>query len=173
MKDIIAQGFGILGFIIIALSFQIKKNSRFFMAQGVGSLMFCLNFILIASYGGVFFNMCNLLRGLTYMKNPKKKWKLAFNIVSYVLCYAFSLYLDHSMKNIIITAFLCAALITMSVFMWIGNPHRIRVVQICTCSPSWMLYNIFNLCIGGILCESFSMISSAVYLLREKREKGK
>ena len=45
--DIIAQGFGIIGLCIIVYSFQCRKNSGFFLMQGVGSLMFFINFLLI------------------------------------------------------------------------------------------------------------------------------
>ncbi len=169
MLDIIAQGFGIVGLVVIVLSFQIKKNSLFFFAQGAGSFLFFLNFILIGAYGGALFNLCNLLRGLTLMKNPQKKWKLVINTLSYVLCFAFSVALDHSAKNIILVALPCVALVGMSVFMWLGNARHIRIVQILASSPAWIVHNIFNLSIGGLLCETFNMISSFIYLLRSKK----
>ena len=56
-KAIVAQIFGIIGLVTIVLSFQCKKNSLFFLMQGVGSFMFFLNFILIGAYGGAFFNI--------------------------------------------------------------------------------------------------------------------
>ena len=167
--EILAQGFGIVGLCIIVLSFQFKKNSSFFLLQGVGSLMFFLNFILIGAYGGALFNLCNLLRGLVFMKNAKKPWKLAVVELAYTLCFAFSVYLDHSPKQIILVAIPFVALLIMSVFMWIGNSKHIRICQIACSSPGWIIHNIFNLSIGGLICECFNMISSFIYILRQRK----
>ena len=167
--NILAQGFGILGFIIIVLSFQIKRNSRFFLAQGAGSLMFLLNYLLIGAFGGVLFNLCNLLRGLMFMRNPQKKWKLAVNVLSYAVSISLVAVFDLS-RNLPLDILLCTALAVMSVFMWLGNSRVIRIVQIAMSSPVWLIYNSINLSIGGLLCESFTMVSSFIYLLRLRKE---
>ncbi len=68
LKEIIAQGFGIIGLVIIVASFQCKKNKNFFLMQGMGSLAFVLNFFLINAYAGALFNLTNLIRGLLFSK---------------------------------------------------------------------------------------------------------
>ena len=166
--DLIAQAFSIIGLVIIVLSFQFKKNSTFFFLQGSGSLMFFINFLLIGAWAGAFFNMCNLLRGLLFMKEAKKTWKLAVVEVAYAGCFAFSVVLDHSWQQILLAALPCAALLVMSVFMWRGNPKHIRYCQIFCSSPGWIVHNIFNLSVGGLICECFNMISSVIYLIRRR-----
>ena len=171
MNPIIPQILGMVGLAIIVLSFQCKQNRKFFLMQGFGSFFFFLNFILIGAYGGAFFNLANLIRGLLYSKNTKKAWKLITVEAVYILCLAFSIYLDSSMRQIILTLLPFSALILMSIFMWKGNTKHIRYFQIAYMSPSWIVYNCFNLSIGGIICESLTMISSAIYLVREKKNK--
>ncbi len=173
MPDIIPQILGIFGLVIIVLSFQCKENKNFFLMQGFGSFFFFLNFILIGAYGGAFFNLSNLVRGLLFLKNPKKIWKLLAVEAVYIFCLIFSIFLDHSAKQIILTLIPFSALIIMSVFMWIGNSKHIRYFQIAYMSPSWIVYNCFNLSIGGIICESFNMVSSALYLIRLKKQNKK
>ncbi len=168
MLDIVAQGFGIIGLIIIVASFQCKNNRNFFLMQGGGSLLFFLNFILIGAYGGAFFNLSNLIRGLLFSKNTKRVWKLVTVEILYTLCLALSIFLDHSAEQIILVLIPYSALIVMSIFMWHGNSKHIRIFQIAYMSPSWIVHNIFNLSIGGLICESFNMISSIVYLIRTK-----
>ncbi len=170
MTDIIAQGFGIIGLVIIVLSFQCKRNSIFFLMQGLGSLMFVVNFGLIKAWGGALFNLCNLLRGSLFSVNSKKAWKLAVVEAAYAVSFAFSVYLDHSVRQVILVALPCIALLANSVFMWIGNPKHIRYCQIAFASPAWIIHNIFNLSIGGLLCESFNMVSSAIYLIRTRAD---
>ncbi len=170
INPVIPQILGIFGLGIIVMSFQCKKNRNFFLMQGIGSFFFFLNFILIGAFGGAFFNLANLIRGLLFSKDPKKVWKLIAVEVIYVGCLAFAIFLDSSIKQIILTLAPFSALIIMSVFMWKGNPVHIRYFQIAYMSPSWIVYNCFNLSIGGIICESFNMISSALYLLRERKK---
>lgn len=167
--NIISQIFGIVGLCIIVLSFQFKKNSTFFMFQSIGSLMFFINFFMIGAYGGALFNLCNLLRGILFMKNAKRPWKLFVVELTYTLSFAFSVYLDHSLKQIILVAIPCVALLIISVFMWLGNPKHIRICQISCSSPGWIVHNIFNLSVGGIICECFNIISSIIYLVRLRK----
>mgnify|MGYP003397639188 FL=1 len=173
MNDIIPQIFGIIGLCIIVLSFQFKKNTTFFLLQGVGSFMFFLNFLLIGAYGGALFNLCNLLRGLLFMKNAKKPYKLFIVELAYTVCFAFSVYLDHSLKQIILVAIPFTALVIISVFMWLGNSKHIRICQISCSSPGWIIHNIFNLSVGGLICECFNIISSVIYLVRLKKSPEK
>jgi len=168
--ELIAQAISIVGLVIIVLSFQFKKNSTFFFFQGTGSLMFFINFILIGAWGGAFFNMCNLVRGLLFMKDAKKVWKLVVVEALYAGCFVFSVVLDHSPKQILLAALPCVALLIMSVFMWKGNSKHIRYCQIFCSSPGWIVHNIFNLSLGGLICECFNMVSSAIYLLRLRKE---
>ena len=169
--DIIAQAFGIVGLVIIVASFQCKKNKNFFLMQGFGSFMFFINFIMINAYGGAFFNLANLVRGLLFSKDTGKKWKLAVVEAIYTACFAFSIFLDSRTEQIILVAIPFIALVVMSVFMWSGNSRHIRYSQIAYMSPAWIIHNIFNFSLGGLLCESFNMVSSIIYLIRLKREK--
>lgn len=168
-REVTAQVLGIFGLIIIVLSFQCKKNRDFFLMQGVGSLFFFFNFILIEAYGGAFFNLTNLVRGLLFSKDTKKMWKLITIEVLYTLCFGFSLYLDHSVKQIILAFLPYSALIIMSIFMYKANSKHIRYFQIAYMSPTWIVHNCFNLSVGGIICEVFNMVSSFIYLLRTKK----
>ncbi len=167
VKDIIAQCFGIIGLIIIVYSFQCKKNKNFFLMQGTGSLMFFVNFILIGAYAGALFNLTNLVRGLLFSKDSKKVWKLVLTVCCYTFCYVFSLVLiwgDWFM--IFISTLPYVTLVIMSVLMWLGNGKHIRYFQFWLMSPSWIVHNIFNFTLGGILCEIFNMVSVVVSFIR-------
>ena len=171
--EILAQVLGIFGLVIIVLSYQLKGNRSFFIAQGTGSLFFFANFLLIGAYGGAFFNLTNLLRGLLLTKNPQKKWKLVVIELAYTGCLAFSLVLDHSPLSVLFVLLPFSGLVAMTVFMVRGRAVPIRVFQIAWMSPSWIFHNIYNFSLGGLLCESLNMVSSFVFLLRKRREERK
>lgn len=170
MVDYIAQAFGVVGLIIIVLSFQCKKNSYFFLMQGVGSFMFFLNFIMIGAYGGAFFNMTNLLRGLLFMKDAQKPWKLAVVELAYTGCFIASVIMNPDIWQILLVALPFSALLICSVLMWRGNAKHIRYFQIAYMSPAWIVHNIFNFSLGGLICECFNMVSSVIFCLRLHKE---
>ena len=168
--DIIAQVCGIIGMAIIIASFQCRSNKTFFLMQGAGSSMFVINFLLIGAFGGAFFNFANLIRGLLYSKNPRKTWKLILVEAMYVTCFVVSCLLNPDLFQIILTAIPCVGLIVMSVFMWLENPRHIRYAQMSIGSPTWIVHNIFNFSLGGLICECFNIVSSAIFLIRQKKE---
>lgn len=171
MIDYIAQGFGLIGLGIIVYSFQCKKNRYFFLMQGLGSLMFFVNFLLIGAYAGAFFNLTNLVRGLLYSKDTKKLWKLILIEFLYTLSFAFSAYLVWGdWFSVFIAALPYITLLIMSVLMYNENGKHIRYFQFALMSPSWIVHNIFNFSLGGILCESFNMISVIISFVRYGKE---
>ena len=172
--EIIAQIFGILGMVVIVASFQFKENKRFFVFQGLGSLLFFLNFILIGAVAGALFNLTNFVRGILFSKDRDKLWKLILTEVLYTGCFVFSLFsVSGDYFKIFISCLPYIALFIMSICMWRGNARHIRISQIVYMSPSWIIYNIFNFTLGGIICETINMVSSFVALMRLKKESEK
>ncbi len=168
--EIIAQAYGILGLIIIVSSFQFKENKKFFTLQGVGSVLFFLNFIMIGAVAGALFNLTNFIRGMLFSKNTHKLWKLIVVEVLYTICFVFAVFTGGTDYFQIFIAFLpYAALVAMSVCMWNGNGKNIRISQITYMSPAWIIHNIFNFSLGGLICETINMISSFVALTRYKK----
>ncbi len=168
--QIIAQGFGILGLIVIVASYQFKENKKFFTLQGLGSLFFFLNFIMIGALAGALFNLANFVRGMLFSKNREKLWKLILIEILYTVCFAVSVVLRKGNYFQIFLGFLpYVALIFMSVCMWRGNGKHMRISQITYMSPAWIIHNIFNFSLGGLICEIISMVSSFVALMRYKK----
>ena len=66
VKEIIGQIFGVFGLLMFVLSFQCKNSKKLVFVQGIGGLMFFINFLLIGAYGGALFNLTILIRGLLY-----------------------------------------------------------------------------------------------------------
>ncbi len=172
LTQIIAQVFGIIALIIIVFSFQQSDNKKFFIMQAAGCFAFFLNFIMIGAWAGAFFNITNAIRGLLFLNGVKKPWKLILLESLYTLCFVFSAYLiwpDYF--EIFISALPFVALLVISVFMYKGNGNHIKICHFFLASPASLIYNVFNLSIGGIICESFNMVSVLVYFLRTRQKK--
>ena len=165
--EIIAQLFGILGLIFSALSYQEKNNKRFFIEQGLAGLMFFMNFILIGAISAALFNITNLVRGVLFSKNDKKHWKLIAVMGLYSACLVFALTSIWDLPfQIFLSVFTYLTLELMSVLMWRGNGRSIRYGQFFISSPSWIIHNVFNFSLGGILCEVFTMMSVIISFIR-------
>jgi len=172
IKEIIGQIFGIIGLIVFVLSFQCKNSKKLVLVQGIGGLMFFINFILIEAYGGALFNLTILIRGLLYMKKDNKIIKPLIVEILFTLAYIYSLTLvSGNMLQIVLTTLPYISLLIMSVLMWKENGKLIRYFQIATLSPSWLIHNIFNFTLGGILAEVFNIISAVISIFRFKEHK--
>ena len=172
VKEIIGQCFGIAGLIIFVLSFQCKENKKLVFVQGIGGMMFFLNFLLIGAYGGALFNLTILVRGILYTKKDKR-WKLFLVEALFTVAYIYSLTLvKGDLLQIVLTTLPYVSLLIMSILMWKDNGKQIRIFQIGALSPAWLIHNIFNFTLGGILAELFNIISAIISLLRFKNKES-
>ena len=172
VKEIIAQVFGVFGLLMFVLSFQCKNSKKLVVVQGIGGLMFFVNFILIGAYGGAFFNLTVLVRGLLYMKKDGKLWKPVLVELLFTVAYIYSLTLiGGDVLQIVLTTLPYVSLLIISIFMWNENGKMIRYFQVGALSPSWFIHNIFNFTLGGILAEIFNITSAVVSLIRFKNKK--
>ena len=143
--DIIAQGFGIIGLVLIVYSFQCRKNKSFFIFQGLGGLFFSVNFFMLGAYAGALFNLIGLVRALIFAGKKPKLYLLIFINSLFLGAFIFSLTLIWgNLLQIVLSSLTFASIFTMSIFMYLGNGKHIRYFQFAVVSPSWLVYNIFN-----------------------------
>lgn len=165
--EFVAQIFGIAGLLFTAFSFQEKSNKRFFVMQAVAGFMFFANFALIGAVSAALFNLTNLVRGAVLLKNDRKVWRVGFIITLYTVCFMFALTkIWGDLLQIFLSSITYVTLVLMTVLMWLGNGKHIRYGQVLASSPSWIIHNIFNFSLGGLLCEIFSMISVGISFIR-------
>jgi len=165
--EIAAQTFGILGLAFSAWSYQEKRNREFFIKQGLAGLMFFINFILIGAVSAALFNLTNLVRGALFSKKDNKRWKLIVIVALYTVCLfaSFGLMTINPLQ-IFLSVLTYLTLEIMTILMWKGNGKHIRYGQFFVSSPSWIIHNIFNFSLGGILCEVFMMASVVISFVR-------
>lgn len=169
--NLIAQICGIGGFLFAVFSFQTKKNRSFFIFQGISGFMFFLNFLFIGAVSATLFNFVNLIRGVFFSKNDGKRYKLIIIEALYTACFIFSITKNiGDPMQIFLSALTFIALLVMSIFMSGGNGKNIRYFQFLFVSPVWLIHNLVNFSLGGILCEAFNMLSVVVSFIRYGRD---
>ncbi len=168
--NLTAQLFGIAGFLFTVVSFQERNIKKFFIMQAIAGFMFFMNFAIMGALSAALFNLVNLVRGALLSKKEHKPWHLGTIEILYTVCFVISLIvINGDLFQIFLSSLTYFALVLMTIFMWKGNGKYIRYVQLFVVSPAWIIHNIFNFSLGGLLCEIFSMLSVIVSFIRYKQ----
>lgn len=162
MYDIIAQAVGIIGSIIMIISYQCKKPKNLIVMQGFGGLMFSINFLMLGAYTGALLNAINVVRSIAFAKiKIKSKLVPAVLILMYVTATVFSF-------NGALSVLVLLAQSLGTILFYIGKDKPLKIGSLAFVSPAWLIHNAITKSIGGIICESFDIISLIVYMIRTR-----
>lgn len=164
MYEFIAQAIGIVAAALTILSFQFKNNKLLFLFQAVAGFLFSVNFFMLGAYTAAFLNLTNLFRGalLAGGKRFESNWFAAALMAVYtvvtVVTYA----------NWLSLLVLVAQLVG-TVAMWSRKGKIIRFGQLFVVSPAWLIHNIINFSLGGLITEVVSILSILISLIRYRK----
>ena len=162
MKTFIAQGIGMIGTVLIILSFQCKSTRKLFLMQVYSNLLYIAHFFLLGAYNGCATMVLHLVRNVTFSsKGTWAKWKgwpavlVALQVVVTAVTWSG-----------IFSVLLCVGTTTIILSGWSRNAKNVRVANFFVNSPAWLLYDIYTHSISGIICEVFCEVSVVVSILR-------
>ena len=174
---IIAQIFGILGMTMNVLSYQARKQKHVILVQLFGSLFFVFNMFLLGAIMGGLLNLIGFFRAIVYANKERIKHLKRCNtvfITLYIISYM-SVFLIFqkaiTVWNVVIEILPLIAMIATTIAFSKTSAASIRRLALVS-SPSWLIYNCFNLSIGGIICEICSLISVFTAMLRLDVKRG-
>ena len=164
MNDWIIQGIGFVAVALFIASYQIKSNRWLFLLQLLGSLLFCIQFFMLGALSGCLSLVVNILRNALMMKYNDWKWvRKKWCPLIIVLLFALVLVLTWN-GPVSLLAF--AASVTSTIAYWTNSPRKIRMVNLLCASPCWLVYDVIVFSIGGIISESFTIVSILISLIR-------
>ncbi len=170
--ELIAQAVGILAMTAYCLSFQIKKNAGCVAMQLLGGGLFCLHFLLLGSIGGFLMNLIGVCRAVMLLLGERTH-------KPFVLGSLIALFIGGSVACVVFSwdsplVFLtCAGQIVGLLGLWSRDSKKLRLAQFFGTSPAWIVYNVINRSVGGLLCEIFNMLSIVVYFVRVRFGRAK
>lgn len=154
MYKIVAQIIGYLGALFLILSFQIKNEKKFFACQSVGSGLFLINYLMLTAWTGVLISIMSVARSaLAPFLSGKKRYVLIPLTLIIPIIAGFFIYQG------IQTVLMITAYCIFTAAMFTKNSRLIRIAQLTVASPLQLAHNIIVLSQGGILCESFNILS--------------
>ena len=162
MYDIITQAIGIVAAAATIFSYQFKENKTLFLLQGVGGLLFAVNFFMLGSYTAAVFNFVNLFRGVI-LAFGGKRLRSAWGGMMFAVAYTLIAVLTYDTW---ISILILVAQLASTVTLWSQKGKWIRWGQLAVVSPAWLTNNIVCFSLGGIITEVFSFLSVLISLVR-------
>ena len=164
MIKIIANGFGVLSTLCFIISFQVKSNKGLFIIQSIADVFYCLQFLLLGAYGGLFNMGLQIVRNLLLLKVNEWKW-LTKMAPAYGFCAISLVYMLITWQGPLdIIPFIAFTVSTLA--FWTNSAKLIRLSELFCVSPAWLLYDVLTEAYGGVLNEVVILGSVIVSIIR-------
>lgn len=162
LLGVAAQIIGFIGAFTYFLVFQMKKRSSILAINILAGLIFVVHFSLIGAYTGAAMNVVCALRCTIYYFSDRKwakskAWLAIFIGVSVVLGVL--------TWGDIYSVFPLMAMVITSISFWLKKESHIRLLTLPT-QPGWMIYNIHNNSISGLLTDIVIFSSILIAIIR-------
>lgn len=165
--DFTYQAIGIVAAIVCILSFQIKNNKGFCIAQCIGSTLFAIQFYVGHAWAAAIMNTICVFRSITYAYVKDMKIRIGFTVLFSLLFTAAAIVAVTVFKDLWFLAVLTgSASIVSSIGICTDNNKVIRWLQLFYVSPCWLTNNIYVKSIGAIITEAFAIVSVIIALIR-------
>lgn len=179
MYEIIAQSIGVLGMVVVVLSFQNKTHRGLVLTQLVGACLFTVNYLMIGAMLGCLINFICIFRSIVFSNKARFRadnpiWLIVFIglfVASYVL--TFTVFgTPPTVDNLLIEALAVIGMSASTIGYFLKDAKAVRRMGLIH-SPAWLTYNCFRFTIGGVLCEAFSLISIFIAMWRYDIKKNR
>ncbi len=165
-RQIIAQSLGIVAFLIAVLSFQRKTQRGIMTMQIFSCFCFTVHFLILGVMGGFILNLIAFFRSIVYSLRKTHKWAASlvwvYIFIPLVLASgAYSLFFAEGASALLPT-------IGMIITTFAGRMKKASAVRVLTLtnSPLWLIYNIIEGSLGGVMTEIVSICSIIIGILR-------
>ena len=168
-QQFIGQALGILATVITVISYQMNTKRSLLLVQTTATACTCLAYLFLGAASGFTLNIVCIIRNIVFyfQKDSGKIHTVSALVLAAAMVAVGALSWQGPVSLLIIVA-----LAANTVFMSFGKPQLLRQSVLGT-SSMILLYNIFVFSIGGIANEGLSIVSSAVGIVRFRKESAK
>ena len=177
MQQIIGQAVGILAMAFNIFSYQQKKQTNLLVCQLMGASLFAVNFFLLGAWVGALLNIVAAVRTVLFLFKEKLKtthpiWLIGFSLL-FVAFYVLSFTVfgtAPTVPNFLLEVLPVVGSVALSLGYMLDDTTWVRRMGLIS-SPAWLIYNIYHLSVGAIVCEVLSLISIFLGILRHDKKK--
>ena len=163
---LIGQGFGLVAVILGFISFQVKTARKLLVIQTFTCLVFTLHYFLLGATPAGVLNLVGLIRNLVYYHKEKNRYLEKYSPYAFALIMLVLGLLSWKGAHSILVV---AGLVINTVCLSFKDPQNIRKSILVT-SPMVLVYDVFELSVGGMIYESVVIVSSLIGLLRFRKK---
>lgn len=166
-EQIIGQTLSVIATVITVFSYQLRTKEKILFAQIISTACLAGSYFLLGATSGFCLNIVGIVRNVCYYFQPKKGIfpYLSGAFFAVAMAVVGALFWQGPADLLIITALVINA-VMLSAFS--AQALRYSILFTCTLMTT---YAAIHLNVGAILNESFSVISSAVGIVRYRRKK--
>lgn len=174
-----AQVFTILGMCFGILSYQGKTQKQIILFQHITNVFAMIGYFLLGGFVGAMLCLLAIFRNFIFSLNVKHKWAhsnwwLVFFVLTYFLSYFCSFKFfgkEPTNFNYFVEILPAIGSCAHAVAFKSTNAKLVRLISLIA-SPFWLTYNILVFSIGGMINESFIIVSIIIgYFRLDKRKK--
>lgn len=163
MIKLTAQLVGIVAMVCSVSSMQMNKHKKIMLLQFFTALCFGIQFLMLGAITGACSNLVAVIRDVIFYYKEDKRWANSkWWIVLFSVLYIIIGIITY--KNIWDGIFAFSMIVNTLSFSF-TNPKYVRRIILIS-SPMMLIYSIVYGSVGGIINESFTIISSLVGMLR-------
>ncbi|MBQ3134027.1 MAG: YgjV family protein [Clostridia bacterium] len=174
--EIIAQCIGIVAMLFNILSYQGKSQKAVITMQLFGASLFAINFLMLGATVGGLLNILGAIRAFVFIFKEKLKtdrlpWFIVF-VSLYIAVYILNFTLfgkEVTLFNLIIELLPVIGMTALNIGYRLKNAADVRRLGMVS-SPAWLIYNIAAGSWGAIICETLTLISIFVGILRHDKK---
>lgn len=160
--DIIIQTIGGFGILASIISFQCKKHNSILFFRTLNEFIFAIQYFLLGAYTGMIVNLVGCVRNLVFTKQISHNKKTTISVIIFSIMFiVFGLAFWQGPKSILIIT----AKVLSTLAYGNKNTSFVRGIIFVT-STSWLIYNCCVFSIAGVLCESFTLLSLIIGIIR-------
>lgn len=157
------------------LSYQWKNQRNIILTQFFGSGLFVINFFMLGAVTGAIINLLAVLRAIVFSNKEKFRadkviWVYGF-IAAFLASYAATFLVfgkEPTAFNLIIEFLPIIGIIATTISFYMKDAKSVRRLALIS-SPAWLVYNVTQVAVGGVICEAVSLVSIIVGMLRHDR----
>ena len=163
--NLIAQLIGIIAMGFNIISYQFKRKRDVLLCQMVGGALFAVNMFMLDAVSGFVLNVLAAIRAVVYICSEKYGWNVKrinlLFMIAFMMSYVsvFTVFdVPVTVVRLVIELLPVIGMVALTIGFSKTDAKSIRLYGSIS-SPSWLVYNCINFSIGGIICETISIIS--------------
>jgi hypothetical protein len=161
--NLIVQGIGFIGLILVFISFQNNKRLLILLFLGTSQIFYAIHFGLLGAWTAFAMNIVGMTRTFLFTQKGKKKW-----LDNITLMYVFIglFWIAGALSWVGWVSILPVLAMTIeTIGLWMKNPTKIRFTML-SLRPLWLSYNIIYRSYAGMTTDSLVIISLLIGITR-------